>query len=43
MKAKQKALYVIHRNVNNKYPHITRRQSWAITFALYNKATKKKN
>ena len=42
MKAKQKALYVIHRNVDNKYPHISRRQSWAITFALYRKATKKK-
>lgn len=39
--AKQKALYVIHKRVANKFPHHTHKQMWAITYALYNKATKK--
>ena len=42
MKAKQKALYVIHRRVDNKYPYMSRKQSWAITFALFNRAIKRK-
>ena len=42
MNAKSKALYVIHRNVRNKYRHATDRHLWAITFAIYDKVTKNK-
>ena len=38
--AKQKALYVIHKRVVNKFPHHTRKQMWAIAYSIYNKATK---
>ena len=35
--AKQKALYVIHERIANKFSHYTRKQIWAITYALYNR------
>jgi len=38
---KQKALYVIHERVANKFSHYTRKQIWAITYALYNKHNQK--
>ena len=38
--AKQKALYVIHRRVSKKFPHYIHNQMWAITYSMYNKATK---
>lgn len=42
MSARSKALYIIHRNVKNKYRHATNKQLWAITYALYNKAAKRR-
>ena len=39
--AKQKALYVIHERVANKFSHYTHNQIWAITYALYNKCNQR--